>query len=186
VQRCHLDLGKRITGEARFFWVFQIIRDYAAQLKAANHRLAPPLPGWVEVADDLERAQVPVPVVFGHHDLLAGNFMDDGNRLWLIDWEYGAFSSPLFDLANLASNNSFGEAEEAQLLEAYFNESPGVALWRAFYAMKTASTLREAMWAMVSELHLTNTGIDYVSYAAEFLGRYERGLADYRARFGAI
>ena len=53
------------------------------------------------VADRLEAMQMPLPIVFGHHDLLPGNFLDDGNRLWLIDWEYGAFGTAMFDLANL-------------------------------------------------------------------------------------
>ncbi|NBP95332.1 MAG: choline kinase, partial [Gammaproteobacteria bacterium] len=41
----------------------------------------------------------------GHNDLLAANFIDDGHRLWLIDWDYAGYNSPLFDLANLAANN---------------------------------------------------------------------------------
>ena len=58
----------------------------------------------------LEQAQVPLPIVFGHHDLLPGNFIDDGKRLWLIDWEYGGFGTAMFDLANLSSNGGFERA----------------------------------------------------------------------------
>jgi aminoglycoside phosphotransferase (APT) family kinase protein len=54
--------------------------------------------------DALEAAQAPLPMVFGHHDLLPGNFIDDGKRLWLIDWEYAGFGTAMFDLANLATN----------------------------------------------------------------------------------
>ena len=43
--------------------------------------------------------------VFGHNDLLAANIIDDGKRLWLVDWEYAGFNSPLFDLGGLASNS---------------------------------------------------------------------------------
>ena len=57
----------------------------------------------------LEQAQVPLPIVFGHHDLLPGNLIDDGTRLWLIDWEYGGFGTAMFDLANLSSNGGFDE-----------------------------------------------------------------------------
>ena len=101
---------------------------------------------------------MPLPIVFGHHDLLPGNFIDDGQRLWLIDWEYGGFGTAMFDLANLSSNGSFGEAEDAALLDAYFEGKVTDDLHRAFDAMKAASALREAMWAMVSDVHLRTPG----------------------------
>ena len=57
---------------------------------------------------------MPLPIVFGHHDVLPTNFMDDGQRLWLIDWEYGAFGTAMFDLASIAANNSFDAAGRAR------------------------------------------------------------------------
>lgn len=183
IKRCHRDMGKHISGQGAIFWVFQIIRDYAHTLKAGNHRHVPDLPRLIGIVDELEAAQVPLPIVFGHHDLLPSNFMDDGKRLWLIDWEYGAFGTAMFDLANIASNNSFDAHGESAILESYFG-SPSPAVVRAFYAMKTASALREAIWGMVSELHLNAPGVDYVAYAAEYLGRFERVYADYQNNFG--
>ena len=138
----------------------------------------------MEIVDQLEAVQLPLPIVFGHHDILPTNFMDDGQRLWLIDWEYGAFGTAMFDLASIAANNSFDAAGEALILETYFDARPGDALWRAFHAMKTASALREAVWGMVSELHLNAPGVDYVAYAAEYLGRFERVYADYTSNHG--
>jgi thiamine kinase-like enzyme len=183
VRRCHRDMGRRITGEGAIFWVFQILRDYAHTLAAAGHRHAADLPRWMAIADELEAAQEALPIVFGHHDLLPTNFMDDGERLWLIDWEYGAFGTAMFDLANLAANNSFDPAGEMHLLDSYFERRPGEAVLRAFHAMKSASALREAMWGMVSELHLNAPGVDYVAYAAEYLARFDRVFADYRTKF---
>ena len=58
----------------------------------------------------------------GHNDLLAGNFIDDGKRLWLIDWEDGGFGTAMFDLANLATNGSFAPADDRLLLQAYFRQ----------------------------------------------------------------
>ncbi|NKB16123.1 MAG: phosphotransferase, partial [Sphingomonadales bacterium] len=111
-----------------------------------NHRVASDLPRLMEINDALEAVQAPLPIIFGHHDLLPANFLDDGKRLWLIDWEYGAFGTAMFDLANIASNNSFDEAGEKLLLETYFDGAPGEEIVRAFYAMKSASALREALW----------------------------------------
>ena len=184
VKRCHREMGKRISGRANFFWVFHVLRDYAHTLRAANHRQVVDIPRWMVEVERLEAAQIPLPIIFGHHDLLPTNFMDDGARLWLIDWEYGGFGTAMFDLANIASNNQFAEKAERELLENYFEHVPGEAVLRSFYAMKTASALREALWGMVSEIHLTAPGVDYVAYAKEYLARYERILSDYNSKFG--
>ncbi len=184
VKRCHRDMGKRISGRANFFWVFHVLRDYAHTLTAAKHRHVADLPRWMAEVERLEAAQVPLPIIFGHHDLLPTNFMDDGKRLWLIDWEYGGFGMAMFDLANIAANNQFGEEAERELLARYFERTPDQALLRSFYAMKTASALREAVWGMVSEIHLNAPGVDYVAYAREYLARYENVLTDYNSKFG--
>lgn len=185
IRRCHREMPKRITGPGAIFWVFQILRDYARTLESGNHRHVGDIPNWLAIAERMEAAQVPLPIIFGHHDLLPSNFMHDGSRLWLVDWEYGAFGTPMFDLANLASNNSFEEIDERRLLELYFDKAPDEALLRAFYAMKVASALREAVWGMISELHLNAPGVDYITYASEFLQRFDTVHAAYRERFGA-
>ena len=124
-------------------------------------------------AAHLESAVGPVEIVFGHNDLLAANFIDDGDRIWLIDWEYAGFNSPLFDLGGLASNNELDAAQERWMMERYFGASPGEALLASYAAMKCASLLREAMWSMVSELH-SGIDFDYAAYTGENLERFER------------
>jgi hypothetical protein len=74
---------------------------------------------------------------------------------------------------------------ERLILERYFGRMPDEALFRAFYAMKAASALREAIWGMVSELHLNAPGVDYIAYAAEYLDRFERVHSDYLNKFGS-
>jgi thiamine kinase-like enzyme len=184
VARCHREMGKLVRGQGAIFWVFQILRDYAATLKDATHSRVSEIPRWMKIVDQLEAAQVPLPIIFGHHDLLPTNFMDDGKRLWLIDWEYGAFGTAMFDLANIAAANSFDDILEMAMLENYFGRRPDPAITRAFFAMKVAAALREAMWGMVSELHLNAPGVDYVAYASEYLVRFETILAHYEKRFG--
>ena len=166
LKNCHTEVGRHLRGPANIFWVFHVIRDYVRA-----DRCRPALP---RVADRLEQAQVPLPIVFGHHDLLPGNFMDDGKRLWLIDWEYGAFGTAMFDLANLSSNGEFDAAQDEALLDAYFEARPTPTLRRAFAAMKAASALREALWAMVSDVHLKTPGVDYQAHAKEYLARFEK------------
>jgi len=166
---CHRDVGRHLRGPANAFWVFHVIRDYVRLIDADR--------AWLALADRLESRQVPLPIVFGHHDLLAGNFIDDGKRLWLIDWEYGAFGTALFDLANLSSNGNFAERDDARLLDAYFEGQVNAGLRDAFHAMKAASVLREALWAMVSDVHLRTPGVDYKAHAREYLRRLDRLIA---------
>ena len=164
----HAEVGRRLRGPANAFWVFHVLRDYVACIGAD--------PAYLVSADRLEAAQVPLPVVYGHNDLLPGNLIDDGQRLWLIDWEYGAFGTAMFDLANLASNGGYGAADDEALLNAYFEGRVTDDLRRSFAAMKAASALREALWAMVSEVQLKTPGVDYRAHAAEYLRRLDRLL----------
>ena len=181
---CHGRLARHLVGPANTFWVFHVIRDYARTLQTTRGRNNGELSRYVALADALEAQQMPLPIVFGHHDLLPGNFLDDGKRLWLIDWEYGGFGTAMFDLANLAANGSFSLADERLLLETYFGRPASDAVQRAFDAMKVASALREAAWAMVSAIHLAVPGADYCAHAADYLARTEAALACYTERHG--
>jgi thiamine kinase-like enzyme len=134
----------------------------------------------------MERAQVPMPIVFGHHDLLPANFIDDGDRLWLIDFEYAGFGTAMFDLAGVASNAGMSEADAAELMTAYLGHAPDAAMQKAYAAMQVASLLRETMWSLVSELHLTAPGVDYAAYTAETLAAFEAALDDYQSRFEKV
>ena len=176
---CHREVERHLRGPAQMFWVFYVLRDYAATLRSGGSRFLPELSGLLEIAEGLRAAIGPVDVAFGHNDLLAANFIDAGDRLWLIDWDYAGFNSPLFDLANLSSNNGLTHVDETWLLEAYFERPLSADLERGYRAMKCASLLREAMWGMVSELH-SSLDVDYVAYTRDYLARFERSLAEFR------
>jgi thiamine kinase-like enzyme len=178
LKRVHHEIPNHFEGPALIFWVFQVVRGYAQTLRAGGSRLAGDLPRYLKINAELEAALGPVEIVFGHNDLLAANFIDDGTRLWLIDWDYGGFNTPLFDLANLASNNLFSPDQDDRLLEDYFEIPASDELRHKLSAMKCASLLREAMWSMVSEIH-SDIDVDYVAYTAENLERFERAYGDF-------
>ena len=174
VRRCHTEVPRFFQGPALIFWVFQVIRSY---LRLLDSRQANPfgaaLAGLSAKADRLERTLGPVSIVFGHNDLLAANLLDDGERLWLIDWDYAGFNSPLFDLANLATNNELPPELETFVLQNYFGAAPGADVRRGFAAMQCASLLRETLWGAVSRL-TSNIDFDYDVYARAYLERFER------------
>ncbi len=178
VARAHREIPRHLRGPALMFWVFHVIRDYAATLKDGDSRHSPRLPEVLRVAERLEAAVGPIDLIFGHNDLLPANLLDDGNRLWLNDWDYAGFNSPLFDLGGLAANNGLSPAQETAMLEAYFDRAPDAGLWRRYRAMKCASALRETLWSMVSELY-SELDFDFAAYT-------ETNLAAYRAALDAF
>jgi thiamine kinase-like enzyme len=177
VRRVHREMPIHLRGPVLAFWVFHVMRDYAHALE--GRRPAAELAGLLDRAAQLEAAVGPVELVLGHNDLLAANFIDDGQRLWLVDWDYAGFNSPLFDLGGLASNNGFSAAEEAAMLGAYFGAPASADLRRRYAAMKAASLLRETMWSMVSEIHST-LDFDYAAYTDENLRRFEGAWDDFQ------
>ena len=181
IKRCHDEIPKHLRGPTLMFWVFQVVRDYAGTLRDGNSRMLAALPRLLELSSTLEREVGPVQLVFGHNDLLAANFIDDGERLWLIDWDYAGFNSALFDLGGLASNNQLSPDQEAWVLNEYFGAPADAALMRRYQAMKCASLLREAMWSMVSEIH-SHLDFDYVAYTDENLARFETAWSAFQAR----
>ena len=171
IRKCHQNMPKHLRGPALIFWVFHVIRDYAATLLASNSPYCAQLPELLENGETLESAAGPFDMVFGHNDLLASNFLDDGDRLWLIDWDYAGFNSPLFDLGGLASNNGLDEAQETHLLELYFDAPVSDDLLHRYTAMKCASLLRETMWSMVSE-QTSQLDLDFAAYTAKNTDRF--------------
>jgi thiamine kinase-like enzyme len=184
VRRCHRDIPNYLRGPGAMFWVFHVVRDYAHTLDEGGSLYAPLLSDLLARAARLEEAVGPIEVVFGHNDLLAANFIDDGKRLWLVDWEYAGFNSPLFDLGGLASNSELNPAQAEQALSLYFGKPVDDALRRRAAAMTAASLLRETMWSMVSEIYST-VDFDYGAYTAENLRRFEAAYAAFAAMDGA-
>ena len=50
-----------------------------------------------------------------HNDLLNANFLEDGERLWIVDWEYAGMGDRFFDLANFAINHELDDAGEPRI-----------------------------------------------------------------------
>jgi thiamine kinase-like enzyme len=173
LRRFHTEVPRHLRGPALIFWVFHVIRDYLATLAGTDaNPLGLDLAGLGDEALAYERAVGAVEIVYGHNDLLAANLIDDGERLWFIDFDYAGFNCALFDLANLASNNGFDAALEHALLAAYDGASPSAARLRAFHALLCASLLRETLWGAVSLL-TSSIAFDYAAYTRENLARYE-------------
>lgn len=176
IGRCHMDLPGYLEVPGPMFWVFHVNRRYARIIAEAGARGRERLPRWMEINDRLEGMTGPIRPVFCHNDLLAANILDDGERLWLIDWEYGAWNSALFDLANLSTNAEMPDELEHELLGLYNATQDEPLPLQAYQAMRCASLLREALWSLVSEQH-SQIDFDYEAYTEQYLARFDQAVA---------
>ncbi len=180
--RLHREAPRHFNSVPVMFWVFQVLRHYHNLLDQGDSAHRSRLADLRRIAEDLEARTGPVEIVFAHNDLLPANFIDDGDRLWLIDFDYAGFDSPLFDLSNLASNNELSAGQERGMLATYFDGPPDEARLASYHAMKCASLLRETMWSMVSELG-SRVEMDFAEYTAKNLSRFEAVYRDYRETY---
>lgn len=179
LRRAHLELPQHLEVPGPMFWPFQANDRYLRLLASQGGRLSGRLEEFAALNRELEAAVGAIRPVFCHNDLMPGNLLDDGERLWLVDWEYGGWNCALFDLANLAGNNGMARRQEMRLLALYDGEAPDLARWRGYLAMKGASALREALWSRVAELH-SALDFDYAGYTDGCLAKLAAAAAEYR------
>jgi thiamine kinase-like enzyme len=174
--RAFHDSGERLGTD---FDSFRIVRDYAQT--AEQHGVA--LPDGYKPALSCAKAiakaargadHEPVPC---HNDLLAGNFLYDGDTLQIIDWEYAGMGDRYFDLGNFAVNNEFDEDGEARLLEAYFGEPPDQRRRATLRVMRYMSDFREAMWGVVQS-GISELDFDFPGYADKHFERLAAAAED--------
>ena len=175
VRKAHTDVTACARGPVLTFWVFHVLRDYAGFLRERGSPHLERLSRLMGEAETLERMVGKVDLVLGHNDLLPANILRGAKRFWLIDWEYGGFNSPLFDLGGLATNCGLPEDAEHLMLRHYFGAEPDAALKRSYDAMKCASLLRETMWSMVSEV-TSKLDFDYRAYTESNLEKYRQAF----------
>ena len=174
LQRLHQS-WEAMTGEVLYFCPFQTVRTYARSAVRLGAERPVEIDDMVEDARFLSRRIAPFRPVLCHNDLLPANMIDDGQRLWLVDWEYAGIGHPLFDLANLSANAALDDDQERDLLTAYRGEldTRDLAELRVF---KAISLLREALWATIQTV-ASDIDFDYRRYAAEHFQAYRESQA---------
>ncbi|HEX6473987.1 MAG TPA: phosphotransferase [Candidatus Limnocylindria bacterium] len=108
-----------------------------------------------------------------HNDLLNANFIDDGERIRIVDWEYAGMGDAFFDLGNFSINHELEPEADEVLLQAYDGEVVPARLAR-LTLMRVVSDFREAMWGVLQQ-GISSLDVDFVAYAAE---HFERLLAN--------
>jgi thiamine kinase-like enzyme len=165
--------GPPIAGR---FDSFRVVDRYAALAVEAGVPLPAGYTDALALAARIEERRGEVPLRPCHNDLLPGNFVTDGERLWILDWEYAGMGDGAFDLANFAVNNELDADGDRVLLDAY-----GGGDLEAHVLMRFMSDFREAMWGVVQQA-VSDLEFDFREHTAEHFERLERTAAEPRFR----
>jgi thiamine kinase-like enzyme len=160
--------GPAIPG---LFVPFRIVEAYRALAMSRGVAIPVEYELAMAIARRIELACLTAPVELRpcHNDLLNANFIHDGTRLRIVDWEYAGMGDPAFDLGNFSINHELDADQDATLLEAYAGSVRPAALAR-ITLMRVLSDFREAMWGVLQQ-GISTLEFDFRGYAAEHFDR---------------
>lgn len=161
IKAFHLS-GKELPNQ---FCPYQAIFDYyqhALSLRA--DREIPATKVILSIMEDI-KAVIPyfINTVPCHLDLHLHNFLDDGKKIWIIDWEYGAMADPFFDLASWASVDRFSEDQMKEVLSFYLDHPTQEDLAR-LYLLSILAEIRWGFWYLVQN-EISNIDFAYEDFA---------------------
>jgi len=180
----HPDMTRKVAGALRAFHggppipatfsPFQVVETYRDEAAVREVSVPAAYETLLQGAKEIEAAfdRAPLAARPCHNDLLNANFLLQGDRLFIVDYEYAGMGDLFFDLGNFSVNHGFGDVEDRALVEDYFGQATPVAEARV-KLMKIMSDFREAMWGVLQQ-GISTLDFDYVGYAKK---HFERCLA---------
>ena len=160
------------TPFASDFTLFSMIDEYKSLLASKGAALPA---GYDEVQRQAEAARTaleaaPVRLAPCHCDPLCENFLDTGERMFIIDYEYAGNNDPMWDLGDLSVEGGFGPEQDDALLRAYFGGDPPASERGRMVAYKALCDLLWTLWGVIQHVN-NNPAEDFWAYA---VGRFER------------
>ena len=154
------------------FVLFPMIDEYKGLLASKGATLPD---GYDDVQAEAEAARGalqahPVLLVPCHCDPLCENFLDTGERMYLIDYEYAGNNDPMWDLGDLSVEGGFGPEQDDALLRAYFDGDPPADQVGRMVVYKAMCDLLWTLWGVIQHVN-DNPADDFWAYAT---GRFER------------
>jgi thiamine kinase-like enzyme len=168
-----LHQGPRFAND---FDMFAIQRQYLGVVHARDLRLPP---RYLDFMPQVDRIRTALAVrdegtVPCHNDLLAANIMDDGERIWFIDYEYAGNNDPCFELGNIWSESSLGPDRLEELVVGYYGRRSTAKLARA-RLLALMSKYGWTLWASIQD-GVSDVDFDFWSWGME---KYERAVAEF-------
>jgi thiamine kinase-like enzyme len=166
-----LHAGSRCLNE---FNMFRLVEFYMRIVEEHKVRIPDDYRNRMAVLSQIESAtnKHRLPTVPCNNDLLAENYIDDGQMLWLIDYEYSGNNDPCFELGNTCQEQQYNEDQYAELCAAYFGETRRHLLAR-MYLFSIMSDFGWTLWGAIQN-KISKLDYDFWEYAT---GRWERCLA---------
>jgi len=154
---------------ARFnfrFELFDMIDDY---LKLLSTKTVDLPAGYHDVLGEAEAIRAalgahPLPLVACHCDPLCENFLDTGERMWIVDWEYSGMNDPMWDLGDLSVEGGFDAAQDEELLLGYFGAKPHPDERGRMVIYKAMCDLLWTLWGLIQHAN-GNPADDFWAYA---------------------
>ncbi|MDB5352752.1 MAG: putative choline kinase involved in biosynthesis [Planctomycetota bacterium] len=163
-----------LSGEMLYFSPFQANRTYVETSRRIGAALPDDIDIMLEQTRKLSRTLTPFLPTLCHNDMLPANILDDGDRIWIVDWEYAGIGHPLFDLAGISVNCAFSVEQEVEFLTAYRGDFRTRDLYE-LHVLQVASLLREALWSVVQTV-ASDLDFDYRAYADRNFGYFREAL----------
>lgn len=171
------------------FELFAMIDSYLAILSTKDVALPD---GYHDVLRDAESVRAALaahslPTVACHCDPLCENFLDDGRRMWIVDWEYSGMNDPMWDLGDLSVEGGFDQAQDVELMQAYFGRAPNPSEQGRMILYKAMCDLLWTLWGLI-QLANANPADDFRAYADTRFARCRTlmATADFNAAIRAV
>jgi thiamine kinase-like enzyme len=165
---------KRLHSGPRFLTDFNMFRLTEYYLNLCKERDIPIPDGYLErlpVVEQIEKAMLvhPLDTLPCNNDLLAENYLEDGEQLWLIDYEYSGNNDPTFELGNTCQEMQFNDEQINEVCAAYFGaaSSPMIARMKLNMIM---SDVGWGLWAAI-QARISTIDFDFWGWAMERWGR---------------
>ena len=154
------------------FEPFSMIDEYLKVLATKDVDLPA---GYHDVVREAEAVRAalaahPLPLTACHCDPLCENFLDTGERMWLVDWEYSGMSDPMWDLGDLSVEGQFTPQQDEEMIRAYFNGEPSSFDRGRIVVYKAMCDLLWTLWGLIQ--HANRNPVD--DFWAYSINRFER------------
>lgn len=161
------------------FELFAMIDEYLGVLSTKDVELPDGYHGVVKEAEGVRAAldEHPAALAPCHCDPLCENFLDTGETMWIVDWEYSGMNDPLWDLGDLSVEGVFTDAQDMEMMEAYFGRKPTAAEHGRVVIYKAMCDLLWTLWGLI-QLANKNPADDFRAYADGRFARCKALMAD--------
>ena len=170
---------KKLHAGPRFltdFNMFRLTEYYLSVCRERSIEVPKGYPERMPTVNEIEKAMLvkPLGTVPCNNDLLAENYIDDGNQLWLIDYEYSGNNDPTFELGNTCQEMQFNDDQIKEVCAAYFDNATPQMVARMKLNM-IMSDVGWGLWAAI-QANISTIEFDFWGWALERWGRAEEKM----------